>query len=86
MQWNLNIATHLSVEAHPEIDIGAVLLEASSRMQEALEAAFGGRVNVCISFDPTGAPKNISMSEEVRLRCEGIEEGVMSSIRTMFDL
>jgi len=87
MQWNLNLATHFSFERHREIDIGAIIVEASSRMQQALAAAFNSDdVNICVSFDPTIQPQNCFMSEAMRQRCESIEEGVMSSIRSSFDL
>lgn len=87
MQWNLNLATHLSFDGRPDIDIGVIIMEVSSRMQDALSSVLHSEdVSVCISFDAQYSQQNRFMGEELRLRCESIEEGVMASIRDTFDL
>lgn len=87
MQWNLNLATHLLLDRRPDLDVGAIILEASSRMHAALAAVLNTEdVNICVSFDPLCEPKNVFIDEALRQRCESVEEGVMASIREAFDL
>jgi hypothetical protein len=87
MQWNLNLANHLDLEVCQHVDVSSVIAEATARVQDALASVFPAQeVSVFASFDPTHSQQNFSIDEDLRQRCEGIEEGVMARVREMWDL